>query len=113
MTDSRAAIATAQPEILRGQGLPQFEAITPEAVREHIPGLMESLEAELGSLEAQLSERLAKGEPLDWNAVIDPLQRLGERLRWSWGVVSHLNGVCNSPQLRDAHASQQLSLIHI
>ena len=111
MTDSRAAIATAQPEILRGEGLPQFEAITPEAVREHIPGLMESLEAELGSLEAQLSERLAKGEPLDWNAVIDPLQRLGERLRWSWGVVSHLNGVCNSPELRDAHASQQAAVV--
>ena len=34
------------------------------------------------------------------------LQRIGERLRWSWGVVSHLNGVCNSPELRDAHASQ-------
>ena len=111
MTDSRAAIATAHPEILRGEGLPQFEAITPEAVREHIPGLMEYLEAELGSLEALLSERLAKGEPLDWNAVIDPLQRLGERLRWSWGVVSHLNGVCNSPELRDAHASQQAAVV--
>ena len=111
MTDSRAAIATAQPEILRGEGLPQFEAITPEAVREHIPGLMDSLEDQLGSLEAELSQKLDQGEPLDWNAVIDPLQRLGERLRWSWGVVSHLNGVCNSPELRDAHASQQAAVV--
>ena len=111
MTDSRAAIATAQPEILRGEGLPQFEAITPEAVREHIPGLMDSLEDQLGSLEAKLSQKLDQGEPLDWNAVIDPLQRLGERLRWSWGVVSHLNGVCNSPELRDAHASQQAAVV--
>ncbi len=111
MTDSRSAIATAKPEILRGEGLPQFDAITPKAVRDHIPGLMESLEAELGSLEASLSQKLEQGETLNWNAVIDPLQRLGESLRWSWGVVSHLNGVCNSPELRDAHASQQAAVV--
>ena len=103
MSSSTAAL----PEILRGEGLPNFQAITPEAVSAHIPQLIEELDAELTSLEKQLSSALESGTPLSWSAVMDPLQRLGERLRWSWGVVSHLNGVCNSPELREAHAAQQ------
>ena len=107
MSSSTAAL----PEILRGEGLPKFEAITPEAVSTHIPQLIQELDAELTSLEAQLGSDLESGTPLSWNAVIDPLQRLGERLRWSWGVVSHLNGVCNSPELREAHAAQQAAVV--
>jgi oligopeptidase A len=103
---------TALPEILRGEGLPQFEAITPEAVTAHIPGLMAELEAELTALEQRLESRLAEADaPLQWQELMDPLQRLGERLRWSWGVVSHLNGVCNSPELREAHAGQQAAVV--
>ena len=107
MSSSTAAL----PEILRGEGLPNFQAITPEAVSAHIPQLIEELDAELTSLEKQLSSALESGTPLSWSAVMDPLQRLGERLRWSWGVVSHLNGVCNSPELREAHAAQQAAVV--
>ena len=42
-----------------------------------------------------------------------PLQQIGESLRWSWGVVSHLNGVCNSPELREAHAAQQPEVVRL
>ena len=102
----------ALPEILRGEGLPQFEAITPAAVTSHIPGLIAELEQELSVLEQQLDLRLADTDlPLSWQELMDPLQRLGERLRWSWGVVSHLNGVCNSPELREAHAGQQAAVV--
>ena len=101
----------ARPEILRGEGLPHFEAITPGAVSAHIPQLIEELDAELTGLEQQLGGALESGTGLSWRAVMDPLQRLGERLRWSWGVVSHLNGVCNSPELREAHAAQQAAVV--
>jgi len=107
MSSSTAAL----PEILRGEGLPNFEAITPEAVSEHIPQLIQELDAELTALEQRLGSALESGAPLGWGAVMDPLQRLGERLRWSWGVVSHLNGVCNSPELREAHAAQQAAVV--
>ena len=40
-----------------------------------------------------------------------PLQQLGERLRWSWGVVGHLLGVCNTPELREAHEQQQAAVV--
>ena len=100
-----------RPEILRGEGLPEFEAITPGAVSANIPQLIQELESELTSLEDQLAGALEGGDSLSWSMVMDPLQRLGERLRWSWGVVSHLNGVCNSPELREAHADQQAAVV--
>jgi oligopeptidase A len=108
-----SATQTSTPAVplLIGEGLPPFEAITPEQVQEHIPELIARLESDLVCLEASLDQALGEGGPLGWSAVMDPLQRLGERLRWSWGVVSHLNGVCNSPELRQAHASQQAAVV--
>ena len=97
--------------LLMGKGLPAFEAITAAQVEEHIPELLSILNGELDALEALLSQALATGRLLDWAEVMDPLQRLGEQLRWSWGVVGHLNGVCNSPELRLAYASQQAAVV--
>ncbi len=99
------------PALLAGEGLPRFEAITPDQVRVHIPELLNGLQAELERVETDLAAAAAASRPLSWAEVMDPLQRLGERLRWSWGVVSHLNGVCNSSELREAHASQQAAVV--
>ncbi len=99
------------PALLAGKGLPRFEAITPDQVVEHMPELLKRLQAELDGVEATLATATREGRRLSWAEVMDPLQRLGERLRWSWGVVSHLNGVCNSQELREAHASQQAAVV--
>ncbi len=99
------------PALLAGEGLPRFEAITPDQVRAHIPELLSGLQAQLDLVETDLAAAAAAARPLSWAEVMDPLHRLGERLRWSWGVVSHLNGVCNSPELREAHASQQAAVV--
>jgi len=105
---------TALP-LLRGEGLPPFEAITPGQVETAIPQLLEQLNAELTALEHTLQKRLQAisngAAPLSWAELMEPLHHLGERLRWSWGVVSHLNGVCNSPELREAHQSQQGAVV--
>ena len=97
--------------LLAGQGLPQFEAITPEQVEQGIPALLDALNSELTALETKLEQRLAEATPLAWDELMDPLHHLGERLRWSWGVVSHLNGVCNTPELRTAHQQQQGAVV--
>jgi oligopeptidase A len=98
-------------ELLRGHGLPRFEAIDASQVKAHIPSLINDLGEQLSSLESTLQQRLADNTPLSWDEVMTPLHLLGERLRWSWGVVSHLNGVCNSPELREAHAAQQPDVV--
>ena len=93
--------------LLVGQGLPPFDAITPEQVEQAIPALLSDLNESLSAQEARLELRLGESESLSWEEVMEPLHQLGERLRWSWGVVSHLNGVCNTPALREAHQQQQ------
>ena len=99
------------PALLAGEGLPRFEAISPDQIERHLPELLHQLAAERTGLEAHFAAALEEGRALDWHEVMDPLHRLGERLRWSWGVVGHLNGVCNSPELRQAHASQQAAVV--
>ena len=102
---------TSQPALLKGQGLPDYAAITPEQVGLHIPALLEDLEGDFAALEADLRKRLEAHEALSWTAVMPPLQRIGEKLRWSWGVITHLNAVCNSTELREAHAAQQPEVV--
>jgi oligopeptidase A len=97
--------------LLAGAGLPEFQDINPDQVTQGIPLLLEQLNAELTALEGCLDQRLAGNSALAWEEVMLPLHLLGERLRWSWGVVSHLNGVCNTPELRQAHQSQQTAVV--
>ena len=97
--------------LLAGAGLPEFQDISPEQVNQAIPLLLEQLNSELTALEGQFDQRLAGNSALIWDEVMQPLHLLGERLRWSWGVVSHLNGVCNTPELRQAHQSQQAAVV--
>jgi oligopeptidase A len=106
-----SSILQSPPALLAGEGIPAFEAITPDQVDRHIPELLAQLEAELDRIERMLAAATASGAPLHWDEVMDPIHRLGERLRWSWGVVGHLNGVCNSPALREAHARQQAAVV--
>ena len=109
-TASCTAASTAAP-LLRGEGLPPFAAITAEQVNQAIPALLEQLNGELDQLEQQLLQRLEAGATISWAELMEPLHHLGERLRWSWGVVSHLHGVCNTPDLRQAYQNQQGAVV--
>lgn len=104
--------STSSP-LLMGHGLPSYEQITPELVRQDIPLLLKELEQQFTDLEEALRSRLDSDSFLGWEEVMEPMQRIGERLRWSWGVISHLNGVCNTPELRDAHAAQQPDVVRL
>ena len=94
-------------ELLRGEGLPNFGAITPDLVKAGIPLLLSDLEQRLEDIE----NNLLQGGPITWERLMPPLQQIGERLRWSWGVVGHLLGVCNTKELREAHQSQQAAVV--
>jgi oligopeptidase A len=83
--------------------LPRFDLIVPGHVESGIRDLIESLSGELDELEATL-------EPT-WAGLIEPLESIGERVGYAWGLVGHLMGVKNSDALRDAHASVQSELV--
>ena len=88
-----------QNPLLIGQGLPPFESIAAEHV---VPGMTQLL----AELEQALTELEATVEPT-WSGLVTPLNQMEERLRWSWGVIGHLMGVKNSPELRQAYQTIQ------
>ncbi|QNJ05554.1 oligopeptidase A [Synechococcus sp. MEDNS5] len=100
-------------ELLRCEGLPRFDAIEAEHVDQQIPALLADLSERFTTLEDQLRERLSEPDstPLSWDELMPPFHALGERLRWSWGVVTHLTAVRNTPELREAHARQQPEVV--
>jgi len=95
-------IVTENP-LLVGKGLPPFEAIKPEHVVPGLRQLLAELEEELTGLEGRVTPT--------WSGLVEPLDSLGERLEWSWGIVAHLMGVKNSPELRQAYETVQPELV--
>ncbi|MBD2412328.1 peptidase M3 [Nostoc calcicola FACHB-389] len=89
--------------LLQGTGLPPFAEIKPERVVPAFNQLLAELDQQLAALEANV-------EPT-WEGLVEPLEKLTERLTWSWGAVNHLMGVKNSPELREAHETIQPQVI--
>ncbi|BAU08256.1 M3 family metallopeptidase [Fischerella sp. NIES-3754] len=89
--------------LLKGAGLPDFANIKPEHVVPAFNQLLAELEQELTKLEADVQP--------SWSGLVEPLEKITERLNWSWGVVNHLMGVKNSPQLREAFETVQPQVV--
>ena len=75
--------------------LPQFKKFTPESISKQFPVVLEKITEEFKNIEKNLSNYLIQND-LNWDKVINPLNEVNENLRWSWGVISHLNAVNNS-----------------
>ena len=97
--------------LLKGEGLPDYDKITPDEITENIPLLIKDLNERLNNLEKQLTQKLSTKNYLSWQDVMPQLYEIGEKLRWSWGLVSHLNAVCNSSELREVHSNQQPKIV--
>ncbi|MFB2881615.1 M3 family metallopeptidase [Floridanema aerugineum] len=89
--------------LLIGKGLPPFDAIKPEQVEPAFAELLPKLEAELTQLEANVQPT--------WSGLVEPLDCLNDPLIWSWGVIGHLMGVKNSPELRQAYENVQPKVV--
>ena len=89
--------------LLQGQGLPPFPEITPEQVVPAMTELLTEANAALTKLEANIIPT--------WAGLVEPLDRLTERIGWSWSIVGHLMGVKNSSELRAAYEEMQPQLV--
>ncbi|MBW4646755.1 MAG: M3 family metallopeptidase [Goleter apudmare HA4340-LM2] len=98
-----ANVTISDNPLLKGSGLPLFAEIQPQQVVPAFNQLLAELEQQLATLEANI-------EPT-WSSLVVPLERLTERLYWSWGIVNHLMGVKNSPELRTAHETVQPQVV--
>ncbi|MEO1131563.1 MAG: M3 family metallopeptidase [Cyanobacteria bacterium J06639_1] len=98
-----ATVASAPNPLLVGRGLPPFDEIQPAHVVPAMTQLLETLQSEFEQLEQSVAAT--------WTDLVEPLQTLSERLSWSWGIVGHLMGVKNSPELREAYETVQPQVV--
>jgi oligopeptidase A len=77
-----------------------WSALTPERVEPDIRFALENAEAELTAIRRLAT---APGETLSYANTLEALDKATEPLNEAWGKVSHLDSVCNSPQLRKAY----------
>ncbi|MCX8087295.1 MAG: M3 family metallopeptidase [Rhodocyclaceae bacterium] len=82
--------------LLDFSGLPRFDAIEPAHVAPAIRALIGDYRALLGKLEQPET-------PATWEDFVQPLIDAGERLSRAWGVVTHLHGVNDVPEWREAY----------
>jgi oligopeptidase A len=89
--------------LLIGKGLPPFDKVEADHVVPAITELLKQVETDLTNLEANVTPT--------WTGLVEPLTAMEEKLGWSWGIVGHLMGVKNSPQLREAYETMQPEIV--
>ncbi len=90
----------------QGKGIPNYDAITPEAVAEFFPPLLKELNIQFTAYESALEGIDAFDFKPHWDEVIERLGDLYSPLGWAWGAVGHLVSVRNTPELRNARLEQ-------
>jgi oligopeptidase A len=92
MTDT----ARASNPLLDFGGLPRFAAFDPAHVAPAIDAL-------LAQARTAVETAAQPGTPATWDDFVRPLEDATERLGRAWGMVGHLNGVADTPELRAAY----------
>ena len=82
--------------LLELNGLPPFSKITPDMVEPAIDELVANNRQEIQRLLESQTE-------YTWQNLVEPLERLDDRLSRAWSPVSHMNAVVNNEELRSAY----------
>ena len=81
--------------LLACDALPAFDRIQPEHIQP-------AIEQALSDCRQVVAQALA-AESISWDSVVLPLEEANDRLSRIWAPISHLNAVCSTPALRQAH----------
>ncbi|QWD63315.1 M3 family metallopeptidase [Polynucleobacter sp. MWH-UH2A] len=100
-TPSQAKLPAAlqnNPLLNFGRGIASYSEVKPEHITPAIELLLER---------AQAAVDLATdpSTPATWDHLAEPLEDATEALGRSWGVISHLNSVADTPELRAAYGA--------
>ena len=96
MTISTPSHLIHNPLITFGRGIPAYAEVKPEHIGPAISFLLK--EAEVA-----VNKATDANTPCTWNALAEPLEDATESLGRSWSVISHLNSVADTPELRAAY----------
>ena len=86
------------PLLTFGRGIASYAEVKPQHITPAIEWLLKR---------AQNAVDLATepSTPATWNQLVEPLEDATETLGRSWGVISHLNSVADTPELRAAYGA--------
>ncbi|MBK8433892.1 MAG: M3 family metallopeptidase [Chloroflexi bacterium] len=84
---------------------PAYDQIKPEHVEPGVTAAIAHTETEIAALEA--------AKPTRWADFYPQMERAFDLIQRVWGVVSHLNGVKNSPELREAYQKMQGRIVQL
>ena len=84
------------PLLTIGRGIAAYSEVKPE----HIAPAIEYL---LKHAQDAVDAAVNPNTPSSWDALAEPLEDATESLGRSWGVISHLNSVADTPELRVAY----------
>jgi len=93
--------------LLETRGLPAWDRVEPEHVEPAIRQTLREVGEEFERFEASLAAERA----MTWESLVEPLERMGDRLERPWSAVRHLMGVRNSEALREAHSAVQPEVV--
>ncbi|MGQ7383465.1 hypothetical protein ACTGY9_12635, partial [Streptococcus suis] len=83
---------TTTADMLLPTALPQFDALTPDAI---LPALDRAI-----ADQDETVAKLVREAPTTFEAAWMPLERVGNAVDALWSAVSHLHGVADTPELR-------------
>lgn len=89
--------------LLQFDRLPDFPAIQAGHIRPAVEQVLADNRQQLAQL---LGDARNHTEP-DWSSLMDPLDDMDDRLNKVWSTASHLNGVCNTAEIREAYNNSQ------
>jgi oligopeptidase A len=93
-----SSLDSQNPLLSFGRGIAQYDAVRPLQIAPAIEYL-------LGVCETAVAKAVDAKTPATWLDLVEPLEDATEQLGRSWGVVSHLNAVADTPELRAAYGA--------
>lgn len=93
-----SSLDSQNPLLSFGRGIAQYDAVRPLQIAPAIEHL-------LGVCDIAVTQAVDAKTPATWLDLVEPLEDATEQLGRSWGVVSHLNAVADTPELRAAYGA--------
>jgi len=93
-----SSLDSQNPLLSFGRGIAQYDAVRPLQIAPAIEHL-------LGVCDIAVTQGVDAKTPATWLDLVEPLEDATEQLGRSWGVVSHLNAVADTPELRAAYGA--------
>ena len=86
------------PLLSYGRGIASYSEVKPEHITPAIEWLLERAKT-------AVHHATDSSTPATWDQLAEPLEDATEALGRSWGVISHLNSVADTPELRAAYGA--------